>query len=90
MAFKVVIPARYGSARLPGKPLMEIAGRPMIEHVHQRALESGAEQVVIATDDQRIADAASSFSAEVCLTAPEHRSGSERIAEVARRYRSAH
>jgi 3-deoxy-manno-octulosonate cytidylyltransferase (CMP-KDO synthetase) len=86
MTFKVVIPARYGSARLPGKPLMEIAGRPMIAHVHERAVESGADQVVIATDDQRIADAAASFSAEVCLTSTDHSSGSERIAEVVRRY----
>lgn len=80
--FKVVIPARYASVRLPGKPLREIAGRPMIEHVYRRARESGASQVVIATDDERIAEAAEAFGAEVCMTSERHRSGSERIAEV--------
>ncbi|MBA1331332.1 3-deoxy-manno-octulosonate cytidylyltransferase, partial [Candidatus Endoriftia persephone str. Guaymas] len=68
MEFKVVIPARYASVRLPGKPLLDIAGRPMIEHVHQRALESGATEVVIATDDARIADAAKAFGADACMT----------------------
>ncbi|EGW54510.1 3-deoxy-manno-octulosonate cytidylyltransferase [Candidatus Endoriftia persephonae] len=83
MEFKVVIPARYASVRLPGKPLLDIAGRPMIEHVHQRALESGATEVVIATDDARIADAAKAFGADACMTSTHHRSGSDRIAEVA-------
>ncbi|MCG7973560.1 MAG: 3-deoxy-manno-octulosonate cytidylyltransferase [Candidatus Thiodiazotropha taylori] len=82
MNFKVVIPARYASVRLPGKPLLEIAGKPMIQHVHQRAVESGASQVVIATDSEQIADACRSFSADVCMTSAEHRSGSDRIAEV--------
>jgi len=80
--FKVVIPARYASVRLPGKPLREIAGRPMIEHVYRRGCESGASQVVIATDNELIAEAAEAFGAEVCMTAEQHRSGSERIAEV--------
>lgn len=80
--FKVVIPARYASVRLPGKPLREIAGRPMIEHVYRRGCESSADEVLIATDSDRIADAARAFGAEVCLTAEHHRSGSERIAEV--------
>ncbi len=84
MNFKVVIPARYASSRLPGKPLLELAGKPMIQHVHERALESGADEVVIATDDQRIADVATGFGAEVCLTASSHNSGTERIAEVVR------
>ena len=83
MDFKVVIPARYSSVRLPGKPLLEIAGKPMLQHVYARARESGAEEVVIATDDGRIADAAKSFGAEVCMTSESHRSGSDRIAEVA-------
>jgi 3-deoxy-manno-octulosonate cytidylyltransferase (CMP-KDO synthetase) len=83
MDFKVVIPARYASVRLPGKPLLRIAGKPMIEHVYRRALESGAGEVVIATDDGRIADAAKSFQAPVCMTSESHRSGSDRIAEVA-------
>jgi 3-deoxy-manno-octulosonate cytidylyltransferase (CMP-KDO synthetase) len=80
--FKVVIPARYASTRLPGKPLIEIAGKPMIQHVYERACESGAGEVVIATDDQRIAERAVAFGAEVCMTAASHRSGTDRIAEV--------
>jgi len=83
--FKVVIPARYASARLPGKPLLKIAGRPMIEHVYRRAQASGAGEVVIATDDGRIADAAVRFGAQVCMTSESHRSGTDRIAEVADR-----
>lgn len=86
MSFKVVIPARYASTRLPGKPLLEIAGKPMIQHVYERAAGSGADQVIIATDDSRIAEAARSFSAEICITASHHNSGTERIAEVVRRY----
>ncbi|MCU7905557.1 MAG: 3-deoxy-manno-octulosonate cytidylyltransferase [Candidatus Thiodiazotropha sp. (ex Epidulcina cf. delphinae)] len=82
MHFKVVIPARYASARLPGKPLLEIAGKPMIRHVFERASESGAGEVVIATDSQQIADICSDFSADVCMTSDRHRSGSDRIAEV--------
>jgi 3-deoxy-manno-octulosonate cytidylyltransferase (CMP-KDO synthetase) len=81
--FVVVIPARYASTRLPGKPLREINGTPMIEHVYRRGCESGARDVVIATDDDRIAEAAESFGATVCLTGDQHRSGTERIAEVA-------
>ncbi len=81
-AFKVVIPARYASTRLPGKPLLELAGRPMLQHVHERSLQSGAIDVIIATDDQRIADAAHRFNATVCMTSPEHTSGTERLAEV--------
>jgi len=81
--FAVVIPARYASVRLPGKPLLPIAGKPMLEHVWHRACESGAAEVVIATDDERIAEAAAGFSADVCLTDAAHTSGTERIAEVA-------
>ncbi len=81
--FVVVIPSRYASVRLPGKPLVEINGRPMIEHVYERAVESRAAEVVIATDDTRIADAAETFGATVCLTGAHHASGTERIAEVA-------
>lgn len=84
--FIVVIPARYASARLPGKPLLEIAGRSMLEHVHAHALESGASRVIIATDDDRIRTAAQGFAggvgAEVCMTSKAHASGTERIAEV--------
>ena len=80
--FKVVIPARYQSSRLPGKPLLEIAGKPMIEHVYQRALESAPEKVVVATDDQRIHDAVMDFGGEVCMTSADHQSGTDRLAEV--------
>ena len=83
MPFKVAIPARYASTRLPGKPLLELAGWPMIRYVHECALRSGAEEVVIATDDERIRDAAEAFGARVCMTDPAHESGSDRIAEVA-------
>ena len=84
MDFRVVIPARYASQRLPGKPLLDIGGRPMIAHVYQRARESNALEVVVATDDERIAAAARGFGAEVCLTSADHASGTDRIAEVAR------
>jgi 3-deoxy-manno-octulosonate cytidylyltransferase (CMP-KDO synthetase) len=83
-AFVVAIPARYGSTRLPGKPLRTIAGQPMIEHVYRRALVGGAASVVIATDDARIAEVAAGFGADVCMTAPTHASGTDRLAEVAR------
>jgi len=80
--FKVVIPARYASTRLPGKPLRLIGGRPMLQHVYDRALQSGAEAVIIATDDPRIEQAAHAFSASVCMTSPDHASGTERLGEV--------
>jgi len=80
--FHVLIPARYASSRLPGKPLREIAGKPMLQHVYERGLESGAGRVVIATDDDRIRAAAEQFGAEVCVTGAHHRSGSERLAEA--------
>jgi len=83
-AFRVVIPARYASRRLPGKPLLDIAGKPMIQHVYERASESGAEEVVIATDDLRIQRAAASFTDSVCMTSADHHSGTDRIAEVVR------
>ena len=81
--FKVVIPARYGSTRLPGKPLLDIAGKPMIVHVCERALEAEAEQVLVATDDQRIFDAVGDLGLQAVMTDPNHQSGTERIAEVA-------
>lgn len=80
--FVVVIPSRFASVRLPGKPLRDINGKPMIQHVHERGTESSAREVVIATDDQRIAAACEAFGATVCMTGDQHRSGSERIAEV--------
>ena len=81
--FKVVIPARYASSRLPGKPLVDIAGRPMIAWVHAAAIASGADEVVIATDDQRVADVCRAISADVAMTRPDHASGTDRVAEVA-------
>lgn len=82
----VVIPARYGSTRLPGKPLLDIGGRPMIEHVHDRATKAPCVQrVLVATDDTRIADAVAAFGGEAWITRPDHPTGSDRLAEVARR-----
>ncbi|MBK8752440.1 3-deoxy-manno-octulosonate cytidylyltransferase [Candidatus Contendibacter odensensis] len=81
--FRIAIPARYASTRLPGKPLRLLAGRPLIEHVYRRALGSGAVEVVIATDDPRIRAVAESFGAEVCMTSPDHPTGTDRLAEVA-------
>lgn len=81
--FAVVIPARYASERLPGKPLRDIAGKPMLQHVHEKALGSGAVEVVIATDDKRILNAAVSFQADCCMTSADHCSGTDRLAEVA-------
>lgn len=84
MSFVVVIPARYASTRLPGKPLLDICGKPMVQWVYERACQSAASRVVVATDDQRIVDAAVGFGAEVCLTAAGHESGTDRIEETAR------
>lgn len=82
-AYTVVIPARYASTRLPGKPLLDIAGKPMIQHVWEQASRSAASRVLIATDDARIAEACQAFGGEVVLTAAEHNSGTDRLAEVA-------
>ena len=83
VAATLVIPARFASTRLPGKVLMPIAGRPMIQHVWERASRSGAGEVVLATDDERVAEVARGFGAFVLMTASRHRSGTERVAEVA-------
>ncbi|MDP3838222.1 MAG: 3-deoxy-manno-octulosonate cytidylyltransferase, partial [Methylococcales bacterium] len=82
--FKVVIPARYASTRLHGKPLLNIAGKPMIVHVCERANQAGAEEVVVATDDTRIFDTVTALGIKAVMTNPDHQSGTERIAEVAR------
>jgi 3-deoxy-manno-octulosonate cytidylyltransferase (CMP-KDO synthetase) len=81
--YKIVIPARYGSSRLPGKPLIELAGKPMIQHVYERAVLTGVKDIVVATDDQRIFDAAVGFGAKAVMTSVDHENGTERIAEVA-------
>ena len=82
MAFTVIIPARYQSSRLPGKPLLDIGGKPMIQWVVERALASGAQNVVVATDDQRISDVVTQFGGVVCMTSSDHESGTERLGEV--------
>jgi 3-deoxy-manno-octulosonate cytidylyltransferase (CMP-KDO synthetase) len=82
--FVIVIPARYASERLPGKPLRLIAGKPLLQHVFERAQESAATEIIVATDDARIERAAVAFGANVCMTGTHHRSGTERLAEVSR------
>ncbi|MGY4662895.1 3-deoxy-manno-octulosonate cytidylyltransferase (CMP-KDO synthetase) [Pseudomonas chlororaphis] len=82
-AFTVVIPARFASTRLPGKPLHLIAGKPMIQHVWEQACKSAAQRVVVATDDARIVEACQGFGAEAVLTREDHNSGTDRLAEVA-------
>lgn len=82
MAFSIIIPARYQSSRLPGKPLLDIGGKPMIQWVVERANACGAQHVIVATDDQRISDAVSGFGGVVCMTRSDHESGTERLGEV--------
>jgi 3-deoxy-manno-octulosonate cytidylyltransferase (CMP-KDO synthetase) len=80
----IVIPARYGSTRLPGKPLVSLAGKPMIQHVYERAkMAESAQRVIVATDDERIVQAVESFGGVARMTRPDHRTGTERVAEVA-------
>ena len=80
--FHIVIPARFGSTRLPGKALLPIADKPMVAWVWERAMQAGAEQVVVATDDERIADEMSSRGAQVAMTRVGHASGTDRLAEA--------
>jgi len=82
MSYTVVIPARYASTRLPGKPLADIAGKPMVVRVMEQAQRSCANRVIIATDNQQVFDVVSSFGGEVVLTSEKHNSGTERLAEV--------
>ncbi|HTY99523.1 MAG TPA: 3-deoxy-manno-octulosonate cytidylyltransferase [Rhodocyclaceae bacterium] len=82
-AFRVVIPARYGSTRLPGKPLLDIAGKPMVVRVVEAARRSGAAEVWVATDDGRVRDAVAAAGYSVCMTRADHASGTDRLAEVA-------
>lgn len=90
MSFIVVIPARYDSTRLPAKPLLDILGQTMIERVTQQALKSGAKQVIVATDDQRIVDALKHIKEiDVCMTSREHQSGTDRLAEVCEQFKLA-
>lgn len=89
MAVVAIIPARYASTRLPGKPLALIAGKPMIQHVYESTARTpGLDRVIVATDDARILDAAKNFGAEAVLTSSKHESGTDRLAEVARKIRA--
>lgn len=83
MHFRVVIPARYASSRLPGKPLADIGGQPMVLRVLERALQAGAESVVVATDDARVQQAVTAAGYQALMTSPDHQSGTERLVEVA-------
>ncbi|HYM43579.1 MAG TPA: 3-deoxy-manno-octulosonate cytidylyltransferase [Steroidobacteraceae bacterium] len=87
--FRVVIPARFGSVRLPGKALLPLAGKPLVQWVYECARAAGAAEMLIATDDARIFDAARAFGADAVMTAAGHASGTDRIAEVARTRRWA-
>lgn len=86
MSFVAIIPARFASTRLPGKPLIDIHGKPMVVHVMERALESGADRVIVATDHPDVARAVEAAGGEVCMTRPDHQSGTERLAEVIDHY----
>ncbi|WCP66066.1 3-deoxy-manno-octulosonate cytidylyltransferase [Vibrio tubiashii] len=85
MSFTVVIPARYQSTRLPGKPLADICGKPMIQWVYEQAIQAGADKVIVATDDSRVEQVVEAFGGQVCMTSPNHESGTERLAEVVER-----
>ena len=82
MSFTVIIPARYASQRLPGKALLDICGKSMLQHTYERASDSAAKQVCIATDDERIRTVAEEFGAKVFMTAESHQSGTDRVHEV--------
>lgn len=82
MSFRIVIPARYASTRLPGKPLRDICGKPMIAHVIERAQQSNAVEVIVATDSTKIADAVKNLDVRICMTNENHQSGTERLSEV--------
>ena len=82
MAFDIIIPARFSSTRLPGKPLVDLLGKTLIERVYQAAQASDAERVIVATDDERIQQVVERFGGEVCMTATTHLSGTDRLAEV--------
>jgi 3-deoxy-manno-octulosonate cytidylyltransferase (CMP-KDO synthetase) len=83
MKTAVIIPARYASTRLPGKPLLRATGKYLVQHVYERACQSQADLVLVATDDQRILDAVHGFGGRVVLTRPDHPTGTDRVAEVA-------
>jgi 3-deoxy-manno-octulosonate cytidylyltransferase (CMP-KDO synthetase) len=84
MTYRIVIPARYGSERLPGKPLLDLGGKPMVVRAAEAAARSGAAQTVVATDDERVLQAVRAAGFEAVLTRPDHPSGTDRLSEVAR------
>jgi len=89
MAVVAIIPARYGSTRLPGKPLAKIGGKPMIQHVYESASKARVlDRVLVATDDRRIVEVVKGFGGEVVMTSKDHASGTDRLAEVARRLKA--
>ena len=89
MRVVAIIPARFGSTRLPGKPLANIGGKPMIQHVYQSAAKAKVlDRVIVATDDRRIEAVVKSFGGEVMMTSPKHTSGTDRLAEVARKIKA--
>ena len=83
MSVHIIIPARYNSSRLPGKPLLDIKGKPVVWHVYQRALETNIDSIIVATDDDRILQAVESFECKAIMTGESHQSGTDRLAEVA-------
>jgi 3-deoxy-manno-octulosonate cytidylyltransferase (CMP-KDO synthetase) len=89
MAVVAIIPVRYGSTRFPGKPLASIGGKPMIQHVYESTVRApGLDRVIVATDDRRILEAAEKFGAEAVMTSAKHASGTDRLAEVAKKIRA--
>jgi len=84
MRTAVVIPARYGSTRLPGKPLLKLKGKPLIQYTYEQAVRSPVDRVIVATDDERVLECVRSFGGEAVMTSPDHPSGTDRVAEVAR------
>ena len=86
MGVVAIVPARFAAARLLGKPWVDIHGKPMVVHVMERALEAGADRVIVATDNADVARAVEAAGGEVCMTRPDHQSGTERLAEVIEKY----
>lgn len=82
VSYSIIIPSRYNSTRLPGKPLLDINGKSLLQHVYECAAKSTASEVIVATDDERIKDVANGFGARVCMTRTDHLSGTDRLAEV--------
>lgn len=89
MSYFIVIPARHGSSRLPGKPLQKVTHKTLIQHVYECAQESNAKKIIIATDDERIEAESASFSATVCMTSTDHATGTDRLHEVVEKFEMA-